>query len=73
MIKRTGGKMALIAQLLMIVASAIPGVLLGWWLMSMTGLQGLLKAFGTVAIAMPVAVGIFAGLVVLGKTLKIIK
>jgi hypothetical protein len=68
-----GEEMALIAQLLMIVASAVPGVLSAWWLVSLTPLDGLPKAFATVVMAMVFAVALFAGLVALGKVLKILK
>jgi hypothetical protein len=65
--------MALIAQLLMIVASAVPGVLLAWWLVSLTGLSGLPGAFATIVVAMVIAVSLFAALVAIGKALKILK
>ena len=68
-----GEQMALIAQLLMIVASAVPGVLLAWTLVSLTSLDGLPKAFATVVLAMVFAVALFAGIVALGKALKILK
>jgi len=68
-----GEEMALIAQLLMIVAAAVPGVLTAWWLTSLMQLAGLPKAFATVALAMVFSVALFAGYVALGKTLKIIK
>jgi hypothetical protein len=69
----TGEEMALIAQLLMILASALPGVLIAWWLMSLTPLEGMLKAFGTIGLSMVIAVALFALLVAMGKALKILK
>ena len=69
----SGKEMTLIAQLLMIVASAVPGVLLAWTLVSLTPLEGLPKAFATVVLSMAFAVALFAGIVAMGKALKILK
>ena len=60
-------------SILAIVASAVPGVLLAWLLMSALGLDGTLLALATVFLAMVFSVAIFAGLIAAGRALGILK
>jgi len=60
-------------SILAIVASAVPGVLLAWLLMSALGLDGTLLALATVFFAMIFSVAIFAGLIAAGRALGILK
>lgn len=56
-----------------IVASAVPGVLLAWLLMTSLGLGGTLLALATVFAAMVFSVVIFAALVAVGRVLGLVK
>ena len=56
-----------------IVASAVPGVLLAWLLMSALGLDGTFLALATVFAAMVFSVAIFAALVAIGRMLGVVK
>jgi len=60
-------------SILAIVASAVPGVLLAWLLMSALGLDGTLLALATVFFAMIFSVAIFAGLIAAGRALGVLK
>lgn len=60
-------------SILAILASAIPGVSLGWLAMTALGLHGTVLALATVATAMLLSVTIFALLVAIGRTLKLVK
>jgi hypothetical protein len=56
-----------------ILASAVPGCLLAYWLVSLTGLTGLWLALATVPVAMLFSVGLFAALAAIGKALGVTK
>lgn len=60
-------------SVLAILAAGIPGATLAWLAMSALGLTGLPLALATAFTAMVFSVAIFAGLVALGRALKIIK
>lgn len=65
--------MKVIPSLILIVLSAVPGVLLSWTLLAPLQLSGVLGALAHVVLAMVFAVAIFAGVIALGKALKILK
>lgn len=56
-----------------ILVSAVPGGLLAYWLVSLTGLTGVWLALGTVPLAMAFSLGLFAGLAAIGKALGVTK
>lgn len=56
-----------------ILVSAIPGSLLAYWLVSLTGLTGVWLALATVPLAMAFSLGLFAGLAAIGKALGVTK
>ena len=56
-----------------IVAAAAPAALLAWWGGTALGLSGVPLALTTVFVGMILSVIFFAGLIALGRVLKIIK
>jgi hypothetical protein len=60
-------------SILAILASAVPGSLLAWMIISSFDLTGVLQALATVFLAMVFSVLIFAGLVALGRLIKFTK
>ena len=60
-------------SVLAILAAAVPAALLAWWGMSALGLSGIPLALATVFAGMVLSVAFFAGLIALGRALKLIK
>ena len=60
-------------SVLAIVTAAAPAVWIAWMAMSALGLQGIILALTTAVLAMVIAVLFFAGLVAIGRALKIVK
>ena len=56
-----------------IFSAAVPGTLLAWWVTSSLGLTGIPLALATVFAGMVLSVAFFAGLIALGRVLKLIK
>ena len=56
-----------------IFSAAIPGTLVAWWGTSSLGLSGIPLALSTVFAGMVLSVLFFAGLIALGRALKLIK
>jgi hypothetical protein len=56
-----------------IVCAAVPATLIAWWGTSALGLSGVTLAVATVFAGMVLSVLFFAGLIALGRALKIIK
>ena len=56
-----------------ILCAAVPGSLLAYWGVSMLGLSGIPQALVTVFAGMVLSVAFFAGLIALGRALKVIK
>lgn len=60
-------------SVLAILAAAVPAALLAWWGMSALGLSGIPLALATIFAGMVLSVAFFAGLIALGRALKLIK
>lgn len=60
-------------SVLAILAAAIPGCFLAWWLVGLTGFTGVAQALSTVFLAMFFSVLLFAGLAALGRLMGITK
>ena len=60
-------------SVLAILAAAVPGVLLAWLAMTSLGLSDIVLALTTAVTAMVLSLLFFAGLVAIGRALKIVK
>ncbi len=60
-------------SILAIAASAVPGTLLAWWLTKAMGLTGIGQALVTAFLSMVLSVALFAGLIAIGRALKILR
>ena len=56
-----------------ILCAAVPGSLIAYWGVSALGLSGIPLALATVFAGMVLSVAFFAGLIALGRALKLIK
>ena len=62
-----------VLSVIAIFSAAIPGTLLAWWGMSSLGLTGIPLALVTVVAGMVLSVAFFAGMIALGRALRLIK
>ncbi|MEQ1519145.1 MAG: hypothetical protein ABL931_21930 [Usitatibacteraceae bacterium] len=56
-----------------ILCAAVPGTLLAYWSIIALGLSGVSQAIATVFLGLVLSVALFAGLIALGRALKLIK
>ncbi|MBL8511325.1 MAG: hypothetical protein JNM52_06735 [Betaproteobacteria bacterium] len=64
---------SIVLSVLAILAAAVPGTAAAWLLTRALGLDGIPQALVTTFIAMIISVVIYAGMIALGRLLKIIK
>lgn len=67
------GMKSYLLSVVAIVAAAAPAALLAWWGATALGLSGIPLALATVVAGMILSVVFFAGLIALGRVLKIIE